>query len=182
MPSFRAEFTDSFSSTGVDFIGPLYHKTQGINPGKAYVVLFTCACTRAIQLRWCTDTTVEQFKRALKEFVVGRGAPRLIVSDNAKPFVATKGWLETLQEDEDLNNYLASQRIQWKFNLSRAPWWGGFFERMVCILKPCLSRVIGSALLSYAELEETLRDVECFANNRPLCVCVCVWGGGGGGV
>ena len=39
LPSFRAEFTDPFSSTGVDFIGPLYHKTQGINPGKAYVVL-----------------------------------------------------------------------------------------------------------------------------------------------
>ena len=33
----------------------------------------------------------------------------------------------------------------------------------------CLSKVIGRALLSYAELEETLLDVECFANNRPFC-------------
>ena len=112
LPSFRAELTDPFSSTGVDFIGPLYHKTQGSNLGKAYVVLFTCACTRAIHLRLCTDMTVEQFKRALKEFVARRGAPRLIVSDNAKTFKATKGWLKTLQEDEDLNNYLASQQIQ----------------------------------------------------------------------
>ena len=40
---------------------------------------------------------------------------------------------------------------------------------MVCILKPCLAKVIGSALLSYAELEETLLYVECFANNRPFC-------------
>ena len=90
LPSFRAEFTDPFSSTGVDFIGPLYHKTQGINPGKAYVVLFTCACTCAIHLRLCTGMTVEQFKRALKEFVARQGALRLIVSDNAKTFIATK--------------------------------------------------------------------------------------------
>ena len=103
LPSFRAEFTDPFSSTGVDFIGPLYHKTQGINPGKAYVVLFICACTCAIHLRLCTDMTVEQFKQALKEFVARRGASRLIVSDNAKTFIGTKGWLKTLQEDEDLN-------------------------------------------------------------------------------
>ena len=40
---------------------------------------------------------------------------------------------------------------------------------MVGIVKSCLSKVIGCALLSYAELEETLLDVECFANNRPLC-------------
>ena len=40
---------------------------------------------------------------------------------------------------------------------------------MVGIVKSCLSKVIGRALLSYAELEETLLDVECFANNRPLC-------------
>ena len=169
LPSFRTEFADPFSSTGVDFFGPIYYKLRGSNPGKAYVVLFTCACTRAIHLKLCTDMSVEQFKRALKEFVARRGAPQTIVSDNAKTFIATKKWLKTLQEDEDLNNYLASQRIKWKFNLSRAPWWGGFFERMVGVVKSCLSKVIGGALLSFAELEETLLDAECFANNRPLC-------------
>ena len=41
--------------------------------------------------------------------MAGRGAPPLIVSDNAKPFVATEGWLETLQLDEYLNGSSTSQ-------------------------------------------------------------------------
>ena len=74
-----------------------------------------------------------------------------------------------LTQDENLFNYLNTQRIEWSFNLARAPWWGGFCERMVGIMKASLSKVIGRALLKYAELEETLLDIECFMNNRPLC-------------
>ena len=169
LPSYRADLVDAFAATGVDFAGPLYHKLQNADPGKAYVALFTCASTRAVHLKLCTDMTVIEFKRALKEFVARRGAPQMMVSDNAKTFIATKTWLENLQQDEDLNNYLAAQAIKWRFNLSRAPWWGGFFERLVGIMKSCLSKVVGKALLTFAELEETLLDIECFMNNRPLC-------------
>ena len=42
LPSFRAEFTDPLPSTGVDFIGPLYHKTQGTNPGKETTLDVEC--------------------------------------------------------------------------------------------------------------------------------------------
>ena len=71
--------------------------------------------------------------------------------------------------DEDLFNYLNTHRIQWQFNLWRDPWWGGFFEKLVGIMKDCLSKVIGRALLTFEELEESLLDVECVMNNRPLC-------------
>ena len=84
--------------------------------------------------------TAEEFKRGLKEFVVRRGAPDLIVSDNAKTFQAMKKWLSTLQKDENLFNYLATKEIGWKFNMSRGPWWGGFFERLTGIIKNALSK------------------------------------------
>ena len=113
--------------------------------------------------------TAEEFKRGLKEFVVRRGAPDLIVSDNAKTFQAMKKWLSTLQKDENLFNYLATKEIGWKFNMSRAPWGGGFFERLIGIMKNALSKAIGRALLRFEELEEVLLDVESFLNNRPLC-------------
>ena len=58
--------------------------------------------------------------------------------------------------------------IKWKFNLARAPWWGGFFERLVGIMKRSLSKVISKSLLTYQELEEVLLDVEMTMNNRPL--------------
>ena len=59
--------------------------------------------------------------------------------------------------------------LKWKFNLARAPWWGGgFFEHLIGIMKKCLSKVIGRSLLSYEELEEVLLDFEICMNNRPL--------------
>ena len=47
-------------------------------------------------------------------------------------------------------------------------WWGGFFERLVGIMKRTLSKKVGRRFLSYSELEEVLLDVETSMNNRPL--------------
>lgn len=91
--------------------------------GKAYVALFTCASTRAMHLKLWKDLTVREFKRSLKEFVTRRGLPTAIVSDNAKTFQATKKWLKTLRKVEDLFNYLATKEIEWRCNMSCAPWW-----------------------------------------------------------
>ena len=93
--------------------------------------------------------TAEEFKRGLKEFAVRRGAPDLIVSDNAKTFQAMKKWLSTLQIDENLFHYLATKEIKWRFNMSRVPWRSGFFERLIGIMKNALSIAIGRALLKF---------------------------------
>jgi hypothetical protein len=90
----------------------------------------------------------KEFKQALKEFIARRGCPQVIVSDNRKMFVATSKWLSTLMKDNNLSSFMGQKRIMWKFNLSRAPWWGGFFERLIGIIKRCLSKVIGSCCLS----------------------------------
>ncbi|XP_070571221.1 uncharacterized protein [Ptychodera flava] len=169
LPTYRTVFTEPFDVTGVDFAGPLMYKSEKYETRKAYIALFTCASTRAVHLKLCRDLSVNEFKRQLKEFVARRGSPRVMVSDNAKTFIATKRWLSTLQKDEDLFNYLTTHNIEWKFNMSRSPWWGGFFERLIGIMKRSLSKAIGRALLKFEELEEVLLDVETFMNNRPLC-------------
>ena len=82
LPKFRAELVDPFSSTGVDFAGPLCYKTRKKTINKAYIALFTCATTRAVHLKLCLeDLTACEFKRTLKEFIARRGTPRQIVSD-----------------------------------------------------------------------------------------------------
>ncbi len=169
LPTFRTDMTEPFAVTGVDFAGPLLYRTNRKSTRKAYVALYTCAATRAVHLKLSKSMDADEFKRGLKEFVARRGTPDKFVSDNAKTFKATKQWLEVLTTDTDLFNYLTAQRITWQFNLSRAPWWGGFFERLVGVMKSSLSKVIGRALLTFEELEEVLLDVECFMNNRPLC-------------
>ena len=70
--------------------------------------------------------------------------------------------------DDKFNQFLAQAKITWQFNVSRAPWWGGQFERMVGLVKNALNKTIGCGLLSWMELEEVLIDVETTLNNRPL--------------
>ena len=66
-------------------------------------------------------------------------------------------------------NHLTKQKSDWQFNMSRAPWLGGFFECLIGIMKRTLVKVSGWGLLRLPELEEVLLDVECKMNNRPLC-------------
>ena len=63
---------------------------------------------------------------------------------------------------------MQNHRIEWRFNLERAPWWGGFFERMVGCVKRCLKKVLGNARLTYDELLTVLTEVEATLNSRPL--------------
>ena len=62
-------------------------------------------------------------------------------SDNAKTFVA-----------DDLKAFLRKRRILWQFNLSKSPWRGGMYERMVRFTKRCLKKKLGKAKVSYEEL------------------------------
>jgi hypothetical protein len=72
-------------------------------------------------------------------------------------------------EDEKLQNWLAQNEIKWQFNLSRAPWWGGQFERMVGLVKQAFYKTVGNGNLTWNELEEIIIDIETVLNSRPLC-------------
>ena len=52
--------------------------------------------------------------------------------------------------------------------MEKAPWWGGFYERMVKGVKRCLRKTVGNARLSYNELLTVITEVESTLNVRPL--------------
>ena len=114
---------------------------------------------------------MEEFLLSFKSFIARRGRPETIYSDNGRTFVGAASWLKKVRSSERFNDFLAYQGMIWKFNLSKAPWWGRQFERMVGLVKGALRKSIGKILLTFAELTEILLDVGVTLNNRPLsCV------------
>ena len=69
LPSFRTEFTRSFSNTGVDFAGPLLYKARGGGTSKSYAAPLTCASKRAMHLRRCKDMTVKDSKQVFRSLL-----------------------------------------------------------------------------------------------------------------
>jgi hypothetical protein len=169
LPSFRVEEAPPFTHTGVDFAGPLYvKKPDNSSTSKAWICIYTCCVTRAVHLDLVPDLSMEAFIRSFKRFAARRGVPSKLVSDNGKTFKAAAKLIQSVVNHNDVQHYLAGLGIKWVFNLPKAPWWGGLFERLVRTTKRCLRKIIGQARLTYDELSTALVEVEGVINSRPL--------------
>ncbi|UYV71729.1 hypothetical protein LAZ67_9000140, partial [Cordylochernes scorpioides] len=60
------------------------------------------------------------------------------------------------------------KNITWKFIPPGAPWWGGWWERLIGMMKQLLFRILGQTSLGYEELSTVMCDVESLMNTRPL--------------
>ncbi|GBN01384.1 hypothetical protein AVEN_110438-1 [Araneus ventricosus] len=59
-------------------------------------------------------------------------------------------------------------KIKWLFSPPSAPWYGGFWERMVRSIKELLRKCLGKACVTYEEMLTLLSDCEATINGRPL--------------
>ena len=168
LPKDRTEGNRVFQVVSVDYAGPLKYRKKSGKDGKAYIVLYTCSLTRALYLELTSTMETREFLPTLKRLIARCGRPEKIYSDNGRTFVGAARWIKTVMGDEKIQDFLACQEIKWQFNLSRAPWWGGQFERMVGLVKDCLFKSIGSGCLTWEELADMLLDIEITLNNRPL--------------
>lgn len=163
LPLDRIKTVATFQVTGVDLAGPLYLK----DGSKSWICLFTCAVYRAVHLELVTSLSTECFLLALRRFIARRGRPHIVYSDNGTNFTGANNLLQDL--DWDLIEHEALiRKIEWRFNPPAAPWWGGFWERMVRTIKDLLKRNLGNSRLYYEELYTVLCDCESIVNQRPL--------------
>lgn len=170
LPKDRIVESPPFETCAVDFAGPIYVKTK-TDLEKAYIVLFTCAVTRAVHLELASDLSTSNFLLAFKRFISRRGLCKTIYSDNAKTFVKADNLLNHIWNrisKTEILQYFTQNNIVWKFIVPRASWWGGFWERMVRSVKTPLKKVLGRSCLTFEEIQTTLTEIEAVINGRPL--------------
>ena len=156
---------------GVDFGWPIYIK-EGVGESKvikkSYFCIFSCTASRAIHLKIVTDLRTETFLNCLRRFTSRRGIPEMLITDNASTYKRANKLLIMLFKRKEVQAYLANQHITWRYNLELAPWWGGFYERHVGLVKKSLKRILGKALLTLEEIMTVLCDIEGVLNSRPI--------------
>ncbi len=163
LPMNRVGNAAVFEVVGIDLGGPLYLE----NSVKAWFVLFTCAVYRAIHLELVSSISSAEFRQALRRFIARRSRPKIIYTDHGTNFTGTENLMAKLDWKEILESSEA-QRIKWIFNPPLAPWWGGWWERMVRMVKELLRRILGKTHLTYEEMQTILCDCEYTINSRPL--------------
>ena len=172
LPDMRVTGSQPFQVTGIDYAGPLYVRNVNKEVAKVYICLFTCTAIRAVHLELVEDQTAGAFLRAFKRFASRRGIPECIISDNAKTFKAGSQDLQALKtqviEAAESQRFLANHGIKWKFITERAPWWGGFYERLIGLVKRRLKKMIRNTSLNAIELQTILTEIEATLNSRPL--------------
>ena len=151
LPSFRTQPSRPFAKVGVDFFGPLFVDQKET---KVWVLLLTCATSRAVHLELVRSQATADVILALRRFCAIRGTPALVYSDNARTFRALLSQLP--------------RSVTWRFIPEAAPWWGGFWERLVGVTKKALRITLHLCHLTFEELSATLYELAFFINLRPL--------------
>ena len=146
----------------------MHYKSKGENDLKACILSSSCSFSRAAHLYLLSNLSTTEFIKSLKRPVSRRGAPNTIYLENAETFKAGAKRLKSINRDEQFHDLLSKEKIIWKFNLSRAPWLGGQYERLIGPTKQSLYKSIRKSLLIWSELKGVLLDVEVNLNN--LCL------------
>jgi hypothetical protein len=170
-PKERVSRMAPFQTSGLDYFGPIIVKMNDENKNM-WVSLFTCLATRAVHLEPVMDCTAHEFLHALIRFVSRRGVPDTIIADNAGQFqlvqlLGDQAWRKT-PVDEAITSYSAAQGIRWKYITELAPWQGGFYERLVGLVKSTLRTSIRRKLLNWTDFVTLLTEAEAVVNSRPL--------------
>lgn len=150
MPVYRTEFDRAFGKVGMDYFGPLYR----LDGEKYWVLLITCMVTRAIHLEVVRSQNTSDAVLALRRFFALRGTPSVIMSDNARSF-------RRLQ-------HIVPESVKFTYIPERAPWFGGFWERLVGVTKRAMRITLHNCRLSMEEMTVVLYELSLQLNLRPL--------------
>lgn len=163
LPEDRVKDDQAFEVTGIDLAGPLVMKDKS----KCWITLFTCAVYRCVHLEVVQSITTEDFLLAFIRFCRRKRRPDTIYTDNGTNFTGAENLCKMIDWNE-VSKQTQLYKIKWRFNPPSAPWWGGWWERLIKSVKDLLKRMLGFRKVTYVELETLLCEEEAVINNRPL--------------
>ena len=101
-----------------------------------------------------------------------RSQLKIIYSDNATQFRAANKFLgqfwNKLVVYPQVCAYYASQGITWRSITEYASWKGGYYERLVGIVKSVLGKTIGRKILKFGDLRTLMYETAAMVDSRPL--------------
>jgi len=91
---------------------------------------------------------VLSFLLAFRHFTSRWGLSATLMSDNGKKFPGSSKEIVKIARSKEVLHYLAINGDSWRFIVEKAPWWGGFWERLIQSVKRCMKKSIGRTTLS----------------------------------
>ena len=153
----------------------MIRETRNSEHEKRWISIFVCCVSRAVHLEIVRDCTSEAAVNALMRFIGRRGTPTTIFSDNAMQFKKGSQILQAMWGDmsadliaESLTRFFSSNGIHWKHIPEASPWVGGFYERLVALVKRALKKTLWKATITSDALETLVVQIEGVLNTRPL--------------
>ena len=111
---------------------------------------------------------MDTFLLAFRRFASRRSLPQIVVSDNATTYQAAADELHRLLHSKLLTEALGREGAQWQFILKRAPWYSGWWDCLIGLMKMSLKKILGRARVSLVVLQTLIVEVEVILNDRPL--------------
>ncbi|XP_064099352.1 uncharacterized protein LOC135210374 [Macrobrachium nipponense] len=157
LPKERANLSRPFKYVRVDHMGPIQ-----TTEGAGHIQLIDCMTTRVVYLEFCGNLEAVTFILGLRRFSLTHGTLSLIVSDNHQIF------LQELYEEDHIQEFLRRTGIQWHFQTPQVPWKGGFFKRLVGVVKRSLKVAFQKKSFPEQHVRTLVKEAKAMVNNRPL--------------
>ena len=99
------------------------------------------------------------------------------MSDNATTFGSASTAIAKICKDGAVTDYLANRQVEWRFITKRAPWHGGYWERLVGLAKEAIKKMMGNARFPLKTFRTIVAEIEARLNDRTLTVVSSDFGG-----
>lgn len=182
LPRERVSSARPFYYCGLDFFGPIEVKRfegRCKTFERGYGVVFICLTTKMIHIETVSDMTTKKFIWALERLAAIYRVPHTIFSDNAKTFLGAENKLYQFKEQweqsmlsmlngADLDSFIMTKGVVWKYITPRAPFQGGLWEAAVKSAKYHIRRVLGDRQFTFEQFQTLFAKIAAVLNSRPL--------------